>query len=181
MTRRLMSRSERQGSSLMFVPRCIPNFSMFSLIPDRAQISTKATPILDGFIDRAMETRVVGSVENETTDRGKESFNFLGRVRREHLIIAIPVCSEAGSEQNQAETEEVWRKKKSGNEQTWIDLDFIFSRGVRKLAQFVEIPGFWILLDEWSTVPGDIQPYLADLVRRAMFSVPNISVKIAAI
>lgn len=38
-----------------------------------------------------------------------------------------------------------------------------------------------ILLDEWSEVPLDLQPYLADLLRRAAFPVPSITVKIAAI
>lgn len=38
-----------------------------------------------------------------------------------------------------------------------------------------------ILLDEWSEVPLDLQPYLADLLRRAAFPVQRITVKIAAI
>ncbi len=38
-----------------------------------------------------------------------------------------------------------------------------------------------IILDEWSTVPLDLQPYLADLVRRVLFPVVGITVKIAAI
>ena len=38
-----------------------------------------------------------------------------------------------------------------------------------------------IVLDEWSTVPLDLQPYLADLIRRAFFPVIGITVKIAAI
>jgi hypothetical protein len=39
----------------------------------------------------------------------------------------------------------------------------------------------WILLDEWSVIPADLQPYLADLLRRSVFPVAAISVKIAAI
>jgi hypothetical protein len=39
----------------------------------------------------------------------------------------------------------------------------------------------WLLLDEWSAVPADLQPYLADLLRRSVFPIPAISVKIAAI
>jgi len=37
------------------------------------------------------------------------------------------------------------------------------------------------VLDEWSAVPLDLQPYLADLIRRALFPVQGITVKIAAI
>src|SRR6185312_12242776 len=39
----------------------------------------------------------------------------------------------------------------------------------------------WLLLDEWSAVPIDLQPYLADLIRRSILPVQGVSVKIAAI
>jgi hypothetical protein len=38
-----------------------------------------------------------------------------------------------------------------------------------------------IVLDEWSAVPLELQPYLADLIRRAVFPISGITVKIAAI
>jgi hypothetical protein len=37
------------------------------------------------------------------------------------------------------------------------------------------------LLDEWSSIPIELQPYLADLLRRAVFPIGDITVKIAAI
>ena len=39
----------------------------------------------------------------------------------------------------------------------------------------------WILLDEWSEVPLDLQPYLADMLRRGFFAVRGVTAKIAAI
>lgn len=39
----------------------------------------------------------------------------------------------------------------------------------------------WVIVDEWSDVPLELQPLLADLLRRALFPVPNIVVKIGAI
>jgi len=39
----------------------------------------------------------------------------------------------------------------------------------------------FLLLDEWSSIPLDLQPYLADLLRRSVFSIDKITVKIAAI
>jgi hypothetical protein len=38
-----------------------------------------------------------------------------------------------------------------------------------------------LLLDEWSSVPRDLQPLLADLIRRGMLPVGGAAVKIAAI
>lgn len=39
----------------------------------------------------------------------------------------------------------------------------------------------WILVDEWSSVPEKLQPYLADFFRRTLFTIQNVSVQIAAI
>ncbi len=39
----------------------------------------------------------------------------------------------------------------------------------------------WILLDEWSGVPLDLQPYLAEMLRRLFFGIPKVTVRIAAI
>lgn len=39
----------------------------------------------------------------------------------------------------------------------------------------------WLLIDEWSEVPVELQPYLADLIRRTILPIPEITVKIAAI
>lgn len=40
---------------------------------------------------------------------------------------------------------------------------------------------FWLLIDEWSGLPTDLQPYLAEMLRRLFFSIPKVSVRIAAI
>jgi hypothetical protein len=39
----------------------------------------------------------------------------------------------------------------------------------------------WILLDEWSSLPSDIQPYLAELMKRSLLPNSRICIKIAAL
>lgn len=39
----------------------------------------------------------------------------------------------------------------------------------------------WLLFDEWSGVPLDLQPYLAEMLRRIFFGLPKVTVRIAAI
>lgn len=39
----------------------------------------------------------------------------------------------------------------------------------------------WLLLDEWSVIPLPLQPILADLIRRCVFPIRGVTVKIAAI
>ena len=52
---------------------------------------------------------------------------------------------------------------------------------LRNLVRCVPLKKIWVLLDEWSSVPLDLQPYLADFIRRSMFPIQGIIVKIAAI
>jgi hypothetical protein len=39
----------------------------------------------------------------------------------------------------------------------------------------------WLLFDEWSGIPLDLQPYLAEMLRRIFFGLPKVTVRIAAI
>ena len=40
---------------------------------------------------------------------------------------------------------------------------------------------FWLLFDEWSGLPLELQPYLAEMLRRLFFGLPKVTVRIAAI
>ncbi|MDQ3153675.1 MAG: ATP-binding protein [Actinomycetota bacterium] len=43
-------------------------------------------------------------------------------------------------------------------------------------------PGrIWMLLDEWSSLPTDLQPILADMLKRTFFTCPRLTVKIASV
>ena len=50
-----------------------------------------------------------------------------------------------------------------------------------RLVDLVSPRRTWVLLDEWSSLPLDLQPLLADFFRRTFFSVKSVVVKIAAI
>ncbi|HEY9626988.1 MAG TPA: hypothetical protein V6C84_06780 [Coleofasciculaceae cyanobacterium] len=52
---------------------------------------------------------------------------------------------------------------------------------LRSLIRSISPRKVWILLDEWSSVPLELQPYLGDFLRRTMFPVQGFIVKIAAI
>ena len=54
-------------------------------------------------------------------------------------------------------------------------------RALRATADALCGARLWILLDEWSSLPAELQPFLADLLRRSLFPVGGITVKIAAI
>jgi hypothetical protein len=50
-----------------------------------------------------------------------------------------------------------------------------------RVARALDDRGFWIMLDEWSSLPIELQPFLADLLRRSAFTVPGMTIKIGAI
>lgn len=52
---------------------------------------------------------------------------------------------------------------------------------LRSLLGVLEQPEIWVLVDEWSEIPLELQPYLADLLRRSLLPIDNFVVKIAAI
>lgn len=52
---------------------------------------------------------------------------------------------------------------------------------IRELVETLQKRRLWLLIDEWSEVPLDIQPYLADLLRRALLPTRGVTMKIAAI
>ena len=53
----------------------------------------------------------------------------------------------------------------------------------RALSEFASRANtrIWVLIDEWSTLPEGLQPYLADFIKRTLFPIANYSVQIAAI
>lgn len=72
------------------------------------------------------------------------------------------------------------RTRRSGTEQLHVNFGST-GAAFRRLAAAMNGKRLWILLDEWSSVPGELQPYLADLLRRSLFATPGATVKIAAI
>ena len=52
---------------------------------------------------------------------------------------------------------------------------------LRDLVAAHPAPRFLLLFDEWSGLPLDIQPYLAEMLRRVFFGIPKVTVRIAAI
>lgn len=139
-----------------------------------------AIPVLNEFVDGFTETRVVGSVEKKTHERNtasRQSSKNLGAKVDSSASLSLSGGIKDGET---ATSEDGASKKISGSEERWVTFAY-FSKAIRNLAEFLRPRRLWILIDEWTTVPAEIQPYLADLIRRSMFSVPNVTVKIAAI
>lgn len=139
---------------------------------------SSATVLLDRFVDGFSETRIVGTAEVESRESSaRQNADGAGA---SVTISPTPSLKFGGQSSQTNRTEQGEVARVAGTEESWIDFGH-FSKSIRALSDFVGGKRLWVLIDEWTTIPYEIQPYLADLLRRAMFSVPNITVKVAAI
>lgn len=135
--------------------------------PDAAQITIR----VDDF-DRAIsevkvtgQTEIVEEVEEEVVKSASGEASGSG--------VAVKVGAQ-GSASSRA------RFIRSGQEKIHINFGNIAS-AISGLVRVLGIKRLWLLIDEWSEIPVYLQPYLADLLRRTVLPIREITVKIAAI
>lgn len=129
---------------------------------------------LDALVEAATEVEVVGEVERETTlgDTAEASGGFGVEVS------ARPSVSLSGKRGRSTSAQQ--RLRRSGVERFRV-LFGPLGRALRAVTESLAPVRLWLLLDEWSSIPLELQPLLADLLRRSVLPVPGITVKIAAI
>lgn len=72
------------------------------------------------------------------------------------------------------------RESRKGTERIAINFSDL-ARALRELAATLASRRVWFLLDEWSSVPRDLQPYLAEFLVRCVLPLQKFTVKVAAI
>ena len=134
---------------------------------------------LDAFIDAATETQVVGT----STDERSKSSNTKDEVGSSLTATASEKSLSATlGATSKAEMSEGWQAKRQQSGLTRHRVRFgAIGQTLTFIAKSVAPRRIWLLLDEWSAVPIELQPYLADLIRRCILPVAGMSVKIAAI
>lgn len=140
---------------------------------------SQAGPLLDAFAEAMTSVRVVGSVEQETIGKvsisEKSSQGGGGEASRDSLkgFFSFSSAEDSGFETS-------GRRKEIGIEKYTVHFGAV-RRILEQITEIIRPKRMWIVFDEWSSIPLDLQPYLADLLRRSIFPVKNITVKIAAI
>jgi hypothetical protein len=153
----------------------------------RVEISSNAerlalhecSQMLNEFLDQINQVVVVGETEtNEQVDQ-REKTSSRGAA-------SVELTDSSGKATLSRESAvEIEGATISGTRRTGVARYHIKFGGInssmRALFSAVPVKRVWILLDEWSSVPIDLQPYLADLLRRCLFNIPKVTVKIAAL
>jgi hypothetical protein len=134
---------------------------------------------LDALAEAATAVEVVGEVQRETTVEGSTSTDHSDSVSGSLGARGAEANATLSTSHRQSLSAES-RLRRTGVEHHRV----IFGPLNRALQAVVDALGdcrLWVLLDEWSSVPADLQPLLADLLRRSVFPTQGITVKIAAV
>lgn len=140
---------------------------------------SRAGPILDAFADAISEVQVVGTTEHRAKSQDERSTDVAGSAGVSVSLNDASIALSAATAERTATRSETEVTRRGT-----IAHRIQFGRVGQVLADFARLirpKQLWIVLDEWSAVPMELQPYLADLIRRSMFPVSGITVKIAAI
>ncbi|NOJ83449.1 ORC-CDC6 family AAA ATPase [Myxococcus xanthus] len=136
-------------------------------------------PTLDLLADELTSVRVVGgSIELESSTKGT-----VGATARSTGTLGFnkgPKVEASIESSVQASQEEQIRIKEAGTPRHRVHFGAV-ARLMERVVANLPKKRLWLILDEWSTIPLELQPLLADLIRRALFPVPGIIVKIGAI
>ena len=152
--------------------------SLAIAVVDHAPHQEQITLRLDDLSSAISSVQISGSIEEEQERK-------VGRSRETELngeIVgkAQPSAAVGFSSLSKSQRDSSFRTKRSGLELVHLDFGNINS-ALNGLLQVLNTPRIWLLVDEWSEIPVDLQPYLADLIRRTILPINNITVKIAAI
>jgi hypothetical protein len=134
---------------------------------------------LDELGEAATTVQVVGSVESETASEEATGRGASREARLGVSLSGVEIGGGLGSKETASARIES-RLRELGVPQLHINFGAVFQALERVAAAFGS-KRIWILLDEWSSVPIELQPLLADLIRRCILPVPGFTVKIGAI
>lgn len=135
-------------------------------------------PVLDAFVEAATELTVEGTVEQESTQ--SSAATSTAKTTAGFTIGKSPSFSVGFADDTKSQNERVGRTKVSGQQRLRVQFGRL-SRELHRLVDALPQKKLWVILDEWSEIPLDLQPYLADLLRRCVIPAKGVTVKIAAI
>ncbi|MGD0888199.1 MAG: hypothetical protein ABR889_03035 [Acidobacteriaceae bacterium] len=139
---------------------------------------SKVGPALDKLATAATDIEVVGETKLETKQTSGTSTNDASDFK-----VSFSDTPSASASVGHTSTQNVQHEgivAQQGVARCRVHFGSV-STALRDVVAAVVPSRILIVLDEWGTIPLDLQPYLADLIRRAFFPVPGITVKIAAI
>jgi hypothetical protein len=133
----------------------------------------------DAFAAAVSTVRIVGETESEVSAATETETGF--SVSGSLAVGLTGPSVRAGANLSNDERGTKSRKTRvSGHAQYYLQFGAI-QVCLEEIVRLLDDRRVWILIDEWSEVPLELQPYLADLLRRAVLPLRESTVKVAAI
>jgi hypothetical protein len=133
---------------------------------------------LDALLSAITTIRVAGEVEishEGERHEAESSTSALGVRLGSDASVEARLGTQSGTERR-----DLVREVRRGTEAFALNFSDI-ARSLRELASGLNGRRIWLLLDEWSSVPPDLQPLLGEFVVRCILPLSSFTVKIAAI
>lgn len=137
-------------------------------------------PILDSLADETTNVAVVGSIETMESESSEDESGGSVGIQSEFNVSGTASVSGGVSSTSRTNRSSAQSRTRKGEERCSVNFGGL-ARVFTRMLQAIEPVRIWLLFDEWSSVPTDLQPYLADLLRRSVFPITGITAKIAAI
>lgn len=118
------------------------------------------------------EVKVSSEAEDKRSDRSGGSLGL--------SVGANPSVQTGANSESSSEGRALLRETRHGSERIALNFSDV-TRALREVAATLSSRRVWLLLDEWSSVPRDVQPYLAEFLVRCVLPLQRFVVKIAAI
>lgn len=150
-----------------------------SIKPDTDLDLSIVSPLLDNLSESISKISIIGTVE--AIDEASKQYSNSTKTSDTFELTNKSFSYKDGEEENNSRTQADKSSKKRIGEETHIIKFGQVGSIMREIAKNINGKEIWLLLDEWSSIPMDLQPYLADLLRRTLFPIRNLVVKIAAI
>jgi hypothetical protein len=139
--------------------------------PDPAQITLR----LDDLAAAIRSVEVRGTVEQEHAGATSRELGNSATAKLTPQSAGLDLALS-----NKETASQSMRVKMSGS----VDISIDFGPLQGALSGLIDVlgsPTIWLLIDEWSEIPIDLQPHLADLIRRTVLPQTKMVAKIAAI
>jgi hypothetical protein len=137
------------------------------------------TAPLDSLAEGVSEVAVIGSVEAESIEAAAAGETQSATATIGSTGLAPSATLSVRSSQVASYGEQL-RTRQTGVPRNRVHFGRV-GQAFKEVLKRIEPRRLWILLDEWSVVPLELQPYLADLLRRSLLPHRGVTVKIGAI
>lgn len=144
-------------------------------VPDPKQVTLR----IDDFSTSLSEVRVDGTVTAEQSELLTTSGEVSAGGRIELTEKGAKISAKAAAKGSEQSTSAL-KTTITGVERPHIHFGSV-QAALSGLIRVLNVPRIWFLIDEWSEVPRDLQPYLAEMIRRTILPINGINVKIASI